>query len=324
MTLWKQRLFFRLQRPDDGDGSDLGGEVISVNGEGTGAPTDDQSKGTPEDRGDFLPEEPKADPAPDDANTDPEEDTGRRSAGIPKARFDEVNEKRKAAETALEQANAEIAALRAGKPATQQTAAPAPAAATPAPTADAFDEDAKEQAYLDALLDGDTGKAKEIRKEINAHLRAQAAQEVETRNVSKQVANDLQAASTQAVTDYPYLDTPEGEFALGLIVTARDQAIAQGVLPAKALADAVAKIAPRFAPEGSTTPTPVLPGSKGAVDTRTQKALERGAADSLKQPPATQAGIGNRADAVRTNVMQLDENQFAALSVEEKRRLRGD
>jgi hypothetical protein len=174
------------------------------------------------------------------------------------------------------------------------------------------------------MLDGDSDKALQIRKQINAHLRAQAANDIEVRNTEKQAADALMEAATQAVIDYPYLDTLDGEFARGLIMTTRDQAIAQGKSPAQALTDAVAKIAPRFAPEGSTTPTPVLPKGKGAVDTRTQQALERGAADSLRQPASAQAGIGNRADAVRTNVMQMDENQFANLSAEEKRRLRGD
>lgn len=322
MTLWKQRLFFRLQRPDDGDGSDLGGEVISINGQGTEAPADDASD-TPEDRGDFLPDDtkPDADPPADNLDADPEVDTGKRISSIPKARFDEVNEKRKAAESALEQAQAELAALRTAKPAATTTPAPA---APQTPAANGFDEDAKEEAYIQAMLDGDTEAAKAIRKEINAHLRAQAANDIEVRNTTKQVANDLRAASIQVVTDYPYLDTPDGEFALGLILTASDQSIAQGVAPAKALLDAVAKIAPRFALEGSVTPTPVLPKTKAPVDTRTQQALERGAADSLRQPPSAQAGIGSRADAVRTDVTKLDENQFAALSVEEKRRLRGD
>ncbi|MFM2253819.1 MAG: hypothetical protein RJB68_2156 [Pseudomonadota bacterium] len=321
MTLWKQRLFFRLQRPDDGDGSDLGGEVISINGQGTDAPADD-APGTPEDRGDFLPDDtkPDADPPADNVDTDPEADTGRRTSGIPKARFDEVNEKRKAAEAELEQTRAELAAFKAGKPAPTAPAAPT----TPAPAADSFNEDEQERAYLDAMLDGDSDKALQIRKQINAHLRAQAANDIEVRNTEKQAADALMEAATQAVIDYPYLDTLDGEFARGLIMTTRDQAIAQGKSPAQALTDAVAKIAPRFAPEGSTTPTPVLPKGKGAVDTRTQQALERGAADSLRQPASAQAGIGNRADAVRTNVMQMDENQFANLSAEEKRRLRGD
>jgi hypothetical protein len=315
MTLWKQRLFYRLQRPFDDDGSDLGGEVISVNGEGT---AEDAQSSTPEDRGDVV-----ASPDTEQEDTGSRADEPRQSGAIPKARFDEVNEKRKNAEAELERANAELAALHS-KPAT-----PAPvqntSTAQPEPVAPEFDEDGKEQAYIEALLDGDTAKAASIRKEINANLRIQAATEVETRNSTKQIANELQAASTQALEAYPYLDTPDGEFALDLIVTARNQAIARGESPARALSNAVAMIAPRFAPANGSTPSPVLPKGKPAVDTRTQEAIARGAADSLTQPPNVQAsGIGNRADAVRVDVANLDEEQFANLSAADKKRLRGD
>lgn len=315
MTLWKQRLFFRLQRPVGDDGDDLGGEVISINGEGTADTPEDN---TPEDRGDVV-EAPKA-PEADGADAgEPAAVETRQSGSIPKARFDEVNEKRKAVEADLARANAELAALRS-KPApvaTQETpAAPAPAA---------FDEDAKEEAYIEAMLEGDVGKAKEIRREINAHLRQQAAIDVQTSNAQAAQASLLQSASAQAVTDFPYLDTDEGAFALGLIVAARDQAVRNGVPVHQALSDAVAKIAPRFAPAEGSTPSPVLQSTKAHVDTRTQEAVSRGAADSLKQPALVQAsGIGNRADAVRVDVAKLDEDQFANLSAADKKRLRGD
>lgn len=308
MPFWKQRLFSRLQRPAD-DGEDLGGEVISLNGESTNT---DTPPGTPEDRGDVVTVDTQ-----DDTNT-PAEPTGR-SAGIPKARFDEVNEARKTAQAELERANAELERLRSVKPA----ATPATQAA-PVEVASDFDEDAKEEAYIEAMLEGDTAKAKEIRKEINAHLREQAAVEVETRNNARTQANNLQSASTQAVEDFPYLDTPDGEFALGLIVAQRNADIARGVPAHVALANAVQKIAPRFAPDGQTTPSKGLPGGKPAIDTRTQQAIERGAADSLRQPASIQAGIGNRADSVRVNVADLDEEQFATLSLADKKRARGD
>ena len=312
MPLWKQRLFSRLQRPAD-DGEDLGGEVISINGESTN--TDAPPPGTPEDRGDVV-----TTTTPDaEDDPSPAEPTGR-SAGIPKARFDEVNEARKTAQAELERATAELELLRNAKP----QAAPATTPAAPVQAAPDFDEDAKEEAYIEAMLEGDTAKAKEIRKEINAHLREQAAVEVETRNNARTLANNLQSASTQAVEDFPYLDTPDGEFALGLIVAQRNADIARGVPAHVALANAVKAIAPKFAPEGQTTPTKGLPGGKPAIDTRTQQAIERGAADSLRQPASTQAGIGNRADSVRIDVANLDEDQFATLSLADKKRARGD
>lgn len=286
---------------------DLGGEVISINGES--AETDTPAPGTPEDRGDMV--------QPVEAEASEDDHQERKSAGIPKARFDEVNEKRKSAETELEAARAEIARLSQPKP--------TPTATTTVESASDFDEDAKEEAYIEAMLEGDTSKAKEIRKEINAHLRQQAAVDVETRSNQRLLADNLQSASSKAVEDFPYLDTPDGEFALGLIVAQRNADIARGITPHIALAAAVNAIAPKFAPADSdATPSRGLPPPKPQVDTRTQDAIERGAADSLRQPASLQAGIGNRADSVRVNVQALDEDQFANLSLAEKKRLRGD
>lgn len=310
MTLWKQRLFFRLQRPVGDDGDDLGGEVISINGEGTDNDTPDSD--TPEDRGDVV--------TTANAEDAPEPEEQRKATGaIPKARFDEVNERRKTAEQELAEAQAEIERLRAA-PAQRTT----PPAAAPVAAAPDFDEDAKEQAYIEAMLDGDTAKAKLIRMEINAALRSQAAQEFEARTVQRTEAASLNAVARKSTEDYPYLDTADGEYALGLIVSARDAAIARGIPAHEALADAVAKIAPRFAPDDNGTPSPVLPGGKQPVDTRTKQALERGALDSTRQPPSLQAGLGNRSDKVRVDVLTMDEAQFENLTLAEKKALRGD
>ena len=319
MKLWKQRLFSRLQRPDEGDGSDLGGEVISINGEGATPPTDGTDT-TAEDRGDVV-TPPSADKGDGETSTQDSTATEPKSGGIPKARFDEVNERRKSAEQELEAARAELAALKSGK---QTTPAQTTEQTPQEPAAEQFDEDAKEQAYIDAMLDGDTALAKQIRKEINANLRQQAAHDVQASNAQAAQAELLTAASAKAVTDFPYLDTEDGSYALGLIVAARDADVARGVPVHKALADAVANIAPRFAPAASSTPTPVLPTTKPAVDTRTQQALERGALDSTKQPPALQAGLGSRTDSVRLDVQDLDDDQFASLTLAQKKAARGD
>ncbi len=332
MTLWKQRLFSRLQRPAD-DGEDLGGEVISINGAPTAGAADDDA-GTAdivEDRGDVVtppvaPESKETPEAPDTTSKAAPADDTKATAGIPKARFDEVNERRKTAEQELAEAQAEIARLKS---------TPAPTASatttTTTPAAPAFDEVAQEQAYMDALLDGDTAKALQIRTAINANLRQQASEDVKAMQAQAARATQAQAeqdlldkASEQAAKDFPYLDTDEGAYALGLIVAARNADVARGVPVHKALADAVANIAPRFAPAAGSTPTPVLPTTKPAVDTRTQQALERGALDSTRQPPAAQVGLGNRTDKVRVDVQSLDEAQFAALTAAEKKALRGD
>jgi hypothetical protein len=294
--------------------TDTEGEVISLNGESAGTTPDegagDTAPKTPEDRGDVVDtgKLSKDDllavvkDAPDDTKPN----------GIPKARFDEVNEAKKAAQSALDAANAEIAALKAVKAAPQ------------AETAPAFDEDAKEQEYIDAMLDGDTALALRIRKEINANLREQASVEFEARQEQMATKSTMEAESAQAVADYPYLETEEGAFALSLIVSARNDNIAKGIPAPLALRQAVAAIAPKFAPDSDPTPSSDSTTERSEPDTRTVNALKRGANDSNHQPPSLQAGIGTRITGARINVEALDEGQFKALSLADKKRLRGD
>lgn len=336
----KRRLqpYSGFMKPADDDGSDLGGEVIQVTNTGDADAVDGQ-----EDRGDTF--TPTADP--DDAEAGGGADAagagtasgagdadgadagdGRRQTGIPKARFDEVNEGRKEALRKLEEAQAEIERLKAGAAATA-----APAAAKPAAQADAgagaggFDVDAKEQEYAEALYSGDGKKAASIRREINAHLVTEAttrAREVAaTEFTARETQTLLKAAVQTAVAAYPWLNKPEGEEALDLIVAARDQRIKKGMPPHLALQEAVNKIAPKFAPEGDT-PSRESTDTPERKDTRTAQALARGAADSLLQPPPVQAGIGNRATAARIDVESLTDEQYDALPEAEKKRLRGD
>lgn len=287
--------------------TDTEGEVISLNGNATDTSTDEGDTGTstPEDRGDVVDTSSIKEAPADEV----------KPAGIPKARFDEVNEARKAAQLALDAANAEIAALKTSK------SAPTEQHAEAAPT---FDEDAKEQEYIDAMLDGDTALALRIRKEINANLREQASMEFEARQEQRATQSTMEAESAQAVADYPYLETPDGEFALDLIVAARNANIAKGIPAPLALRQAVAAIAPKFAPDSDSPPTRDSTSERGEPDTRTVNALKRGANDSNHQPPSLQAGIGTRITGARINVEALDEGQFKALSLADKKRLRGD
>lgn len=296
--------------------ADTENEVISLNGDATDTKTDDTDTGasTPQDRGDVVD---TGKLSKDDLLAvvkDAPEDEGK-PAGIPKARFDEVNEAKKAAQLALDAANAEIAALKASK------SAPAEPHAEAAPS---FDEDVKEQEYIDAMLDGDTALALRIRKEINANLREQASMEFEARQEQRATQSTMEAESAQAVDDYPYLDTPDGEFALSLIISARNANIAKGIPAPLALRQAVAAIAPKFAPDSDSPPSSDSTSERGEPDTRTVNALKRGANDSNHQPPSLQAGIGTRITGARINVEALDEGQFKALSLADKKRLRGD
>lgn len=317
----KRRLlaFQGFRNDNDDDGSDLGGEVITMD------PGD--APGADEDRGDTLTDEP-AQPAAA-TTTKPEatepadeaDDTTRKGGTIPHARFNEVNEQRKEAQRLAElerqRADAletELRTLRAGKP----------AATTETPAAPVFDEAAKEREYADALMEGDLDKAGKVRSEINRELRRQAAQDAIEQQRATEDAKQLSAVAAQAEKDYPYLSTPEGQDVLDMILLSRDQRARKGIPMHQALADAVAAIAPKFAPADDAPPSRELQTSAGKTDTRTTQAIARGAAAAAAQPPAVQAGIGNRASAAMVDVENMSDEQFEALSEADKAKLRGD
>ena len=79
--------------------------------------------------------------------------------------------------------------------------------------------------------------------------------------------------------------------------------------------------APRFAPDSP----PVGLGNRNApVDTRLERADKRGAADSLLQPAAVQAGMGNRATAPKVDEStKLSDDQIANLSKDEMAKVLG-
>lgn len=294
------------------------GDVISVNGQATDV-EDKDAPATPEDRGDVVtdpdaPEEPKSaaktDPEPEDHPTE-----SSKPQTIPKIRFDEVNNRKNELAAELAEAQRQIEELRRGT---------APKAATAEPAQATFDMEAKEKDYIEALMDGNAELAMSIRREINSQIVERATEQVEVKNQRRQEANALETVSTQAVTDYPYLDTPEGAEALELIIASRDAKISRGMQPAQALREAVNTIAPKFAPNPGDPPRRELTASETKTDTRATAAVARGAAASNLQPPSMQLGAGDRAAAGRVNVGEMSEEQFENLSIAEKKRLRGD
>lgn len=236
--------------------------------------------------------------------------SGEGSAGtqnVPYARFREVNESRRLLEEQLAAMQQEVQALKAGH---QPAAASAPAAA-PAPAA--FDVDAAEDQYVQALLDGDAKAAGAIRREINQHIENSVMQRFEQVSQHQQSTALSQAVVERAIQDYPWLDEAEGAVALELIDAAVTLKVAQGHKRHDALAEAISTIAPRFAPAGP--PLQGLAGGAGSVDTRLDRADKRGAADSLLQPAAVQAGMGNRATAPKIDgSKKLTDEQIAGSS----------
>ncbi|GAB2531959.1 hypothetical protein [Simplicispira piscis] len=231
---------------------------------------------------------------------------------VPYARFREVNENKRLLEEQLAAMQQELQAIKAGQ---QLAAAPSPAAA-PAPAPAAFDVDAAEEQYAQALLDGDAKAASAIRREINQHIENSVMQRFEQTSLQQQVVVKSQDVVARALEAYPWLDQDEGAIALELIEASVKAKTATGMPRHLALADAIQTIAPRFAPDG--TPSRALPNGGAPVDTRLERADKRGAADSLLQPAAVQAGMGNRATAPKIDdSTKLTDDQITNLSKDE-------
>lgn len=323
MNMLLKKLLSRYMAPAGEDGTDTGGTDTGSEDRGDDfTPTGDDEAGGGADNGQSAGAGDGGQSAADGAG-EPEDERGQRGPGIPKGRFNEVNERRKELESENERLKRELAEARAAQPAAPAAAHVATAAQ---PEVAVFDVAAKEQEYAAALIEGDTGKAAMIRGEINSHLIEQATQQAEGNIARRSAQQLLQAEVEVTLKTYPWLDTPDGAEALDLIMAARDRAIYQGVAAHQALRSAVARIAPRFKPtEDDDTPSGDLSGGAKGVDTRSSEAVRRGAADAVAQPPAMQVGVGNRATpAARVDVTAMDDEQFAALSPAEKSRLRGD
>jgi hypothetical protein len=240
--------------------------------------------------------------------------------GIPRARLNEVNERRRLAEEQLaqrerenEELRAQLDAMKAGRQPEQ-----APAAA---PRAASFDVDAAEEEYAQALLDGDTKAASAIRRTINQHIEDSALQRFEQTTQERTASTLAQGVVERALEQYPWLDEPEGAVALELIEASMKSKVAAGMARHEALASAVQTIAPRFAP--NDPPGRVLPNGGAPVDTRLERANKRGAADSLLQPAAVQAGMGNRATPPQVDTTQLTDEQLMSLPKEDLQKALG-
>ena len=249
--------------------------------------------------GGLIDEEPKVDPEPEPTpapTPDPEpkeeeapkSDEGdapqpKRDAVIPRARFDEVNAKLHAEREEANRLRAELEALN--KPNAAQAAE--------------IDVDTLEDQFFDAIINGEKEMAKEIRAQINAEIynKARAASEevVSTTLTQREIQSSFAKVVEQTVTDYPFLDSnsPDANAeAIGEVVEWRDFYLSKGDTPAAALQKAAAKIAPIY--NKTTEPTPD-PTPEPLTDKRKQAAIANAAKASAAQPPAVEAGIGNRA-----------------------------
>lgn len=223
---------------------------------------------------------------------------------IPKSRFDEVLAKQKALQKKLDDA-----------------LAPQVEDVKEAPE---FDFDTKEIEYQTLVMEGESEKATQLRKEIREAEKQQMMFEVQAKmgqTVSQnQEMVDLQTKATQLEAMYPELNQANPEFnqdKTNEVLELRDAYMTQGYMGADALDKAVKLLmgtpAPQ-APKADPVQEKIVEKKKIANTTKKVQASE-------KQPPAMK-GKNKVEKKVDINKMSVDE--FAALPDETLRRMRGD
>ncbi len=218
---------------------------------------------------------------------------------VPMPRFNEVNARRKQAEQALADAQAEIQQLRSG-------GAPATSA----------DLDTLEEKYAMALMDGNTKEAAGIRRQINQQIEHAAVLRIKQTDVQQRQAEAWDAQVSGLLAENPWLETEEGAPIAEMITDLVEAKMAKGVSQFDALTQVTAQVLKRFAPASAA----VLPSS----DTRTANSLKRGALASSQQAPFLHGGVGNRATGAVHDVDAITDEQFLKLSDAEKASMRGD
>lgn len=320
---------------DDPDPELLGGDVEEEEEEeeildlGEDDPDDDPDD---VDRGDDLDPElgddpdddPDADPDDDPEDIDPEDLADLAGNGkakmVPHARFNEVNETLKserAARLALEE---ELARTRGQVPPKQEQQKDEPKP---------YDFDAAEDLYNEAIMGGETEKAKAIRREIRQEEQKQFERAAEEKaaatydarrqqDVQQAAQAALQAAADNAYETYPFLNSEsedKNDDAIEMVVAVRDANMRKGMEPAEALRKAVAKVGPMYShkkpPEGGEEER------RSAREQVIKRNLER-----EKQIPPRDQGLGERSRVI--DYGKLSEDEFDALPEAEKRRARGD
>ncbi len=246
--------------------------------------------------------------APEQAAAEEPEDPGEKAGtGIPRARFNEVNDRRKALESENEELRAQLAARNG-------------TAATQAPAADqGFSIEEAEERYGQLMADGDMKGAAALRMQINAAIEDKAFERFRHATANDKARVDMNATVEDLLGQFPWLDEPEGAEALELIVALATSKRQAGMDAATAVRQAAMLVAPRFgAPAGV--------GQQGAPsgDIRTQRANQRGASHSMQQPPLPQAGMGNRATPVTVDTSKLSDDEYMALPEAERKKARGD
>lgn len=225
---------------------------------------------------------------------------------IPKERFDQVNERMKAAERKLRELEAQQEATGQAETGT-------------------YDFDQAESAAAELLLDGRMEEYTAKRKEIRAAQEAEWGSKVQNTSQStytQQRENDLiQERALEFQTMYPALDSENETFDEGLldeVVVQMDSYERLGHDRVTAFEKAVKNVAKIYDLQSDAPPPPVAKPKTAVKPARSAKD---------KQPPAPTGQHGDRSDlagAAALDVDNLSDDEFEALPTSKLREMRGD
>ena len=283
------------------------------------ADEDDDDKSTVEGEesdSDDAEEEEEADDADADVDSEDEDKAAAKPKGIPKHRFDEVNERRKTAEEENTRLKAELAAGK--KPESEE---------------EAFDFDAAEKEYLEFTLDGDTdsalAKRKEIRAAEHAEWKAEAKAETKDELSTDAEQTELLDLSKEAEGMFEVFDPDNDKYDQSLLdkvlvfmrgYEATGELDSRGDCFVAALADVVEMydLMPEDDDAAADGGKP-KPTGKKKVDNKKGKIKEQ-----AHQPVGDQGSASADTGAAVPNIADMSDEDFDALPEKTQARLRGD
>lgn len=296
---------------EDGESEDDSDESDDTDAESDTEETvadDDESDAEAGDEGDV---------AESEDDDDEQEDKSGRDQRIPLSRFNEVNERMKAAERRL-------AELEKQEQAQEQAAE------------QKYDFDAAEAEYQELLLDGRTSEATAKRKEIRAAehelWKNETKQETTQELDEKQSLQELDDLTTQAASMYPIFNDTTDEFdpnATQKVLTFM-RGYAQEMTPADAFVSALSDVINMYdldtkygyaETEKKDDPKPE-PKKKAAPKKKTKEKIE-----VAKKQPKSPAGLGkgsSDAGAAVPDIEKMSDAEIDALPADTLARLRGD
>lgn len=250
-----------------------------------------------------LAPEPDADPAAESGAADPETesepDTG--ESFIPRARFNDINDKRKAAEQRARELENRLAQS--------------------IPASD-YDFESREREYMDAVLEGDHTKALSLRRDIRAAEMelARSVAAVQAQQAKESTKAELEFEQTIALieADYPVFDQSNAAYNQELVDEALELHagfISRGYSPAAAMRKATQYVAKAndLAPRSAVKPL---------APARKTPAVSQSKLDMAAAQPPVQGGISG--GEVEPDYSRLSDAEWDALPAATVARLRGD